>query len=97
MRDTERLRLRFGKYRTPRFRYGAIVECQVRGPMRIIGLSSGRIPWPIGYPPDTSGGRASLVVYKGLAKAVRLESSQAVQHWWGVGHARVCREVATSA
>ena len=30
-------------------------------------------------------GRArSLVVYKGLAKAVRPESAQAVAHWWGL-------------
>jgi hypothetical protein len=92
MRDAERFKLRFAKYRTPRFRYGAIVDCEVRGPMRIVGLSSGRIPWPIGYPPDTSGGRASLVVYNGL-KAVRLESSQAVQHWWGAGHRLTRRSI----
>jgi hypothetical protein len=25
------------------------------------------------------------VVYKGLARAVRRESEQAVAHWWGIG------------
>jgi len=89
MRTAERFKLRFAKYRTPKFRYGSIVACAVRGPLRIVGLTNGRIPWPIGYPPDKSGGRASLVVYKGLAKAVRVEASQAVQRWWGVGHATV--------
>jgi hypothetical protein len=38
------------------------------------------IPWPIG-----KRGRAKgLVVYAGLADAVRRESAQAVAHWWGV-------------
>jgi hypothetical protein len=81
MEDAERFRL-LGTYRTPRFRYGQRVRCRVRGEVVITGTTDTPIPWPVG-----KGGRGphSLVVYKGLAKAVRRESEQAICHWWGVG------------
>ena len=84
MLQAERFRLH-ASYRTPSFKYGAVVEDLVRGPVQIVGLSDGRIPWPIG----TKGRAKSLVLFKGLAKAVRKESHQAVRHWWGVGAHRV--------
>ena len=80
-----RHRLHFGAYKTPRFRLGQRVEDLRRGTVRIVGLSDGRIQWPIGYGP---GGR-SLVLYRGLARAVRRESAASVQHWFGVGPAAV--------
>jgi hypothetical protein len=49
--------------------------------VRIVGLSDGRIQWPIGYGP---GGR-SLVLYRDLARAVKRETAAAVMHWFGVG------------
>jgi hypothetical protein len=52
MHDAERFKLRFGRYRTPGSSYGAIVECAVHGPMKIVGLTNGRIPWPLGRPPE---------------------------------------------
>ena len=79
--DADRFRLRFGPYRTPRFRYGKIVSCEVRGEVRIVGLSDAPIPWPIAR--KENGARA-LVVFKDLAKTVRRESNLAVAHWWGV-------------
>jgi hypothetical protein len=79
MNDADRFGL-LGTYRTPRFRYGKTVVCEVRGEVTIVGLSAGPIPWPIG-----KRGRArSLVVYQGLAKAVRREAEHAVAHWWGI-------------
>jgi hypothetical protein len=78
--DADRFRLLFGPYRTPRFRYGDIVRCEVRGEVTICGISDGPIPWPIGK----RGGARSPVVYKGLAKAVRKESGIAVCHWWSI-------------
>ena len=67
MDDADRHRLHFGPYPTPRFRYGAVVWCEVRGEVTIAGLTDAPIPWPVG-----KRGRAkSLVVYKGLAKALR--------------------------
>jgi hypothetical protein len=69
-------------YKTPRFKYGNTVQCEVRGEVVVVGLSDAPIPWPIGKP---HGGRAkSLVVYKGLAAAVRRESSAAVCDHWGI-------------
>src|SRR5687768_18529976 len=80
-----RHKLHFGPYRTPLFRIGQRVEDERRGLVRIVGISDGRIPWPIGYGP---GGR-SLVLYRGLARAVRRECAAAVMHWWGVGQLAV--------
>ena len=79
MDDADRFRL-LGTYRTPRFRIGQRVRCLVRGEVIITGMTDTPIPWPIG---KVGRGR-SLVVYKGLAKAIRRESNQAVCHWWGL-------------
>jgi transposase-like protein len=80
MDDAERFRL-LGKYRTPQFRIGRIVFCEVRGEMVITGMTDAPILWPVGR---RGRERPSLVVYKDLAKAIRRESNQAVAHWWGV-------------
>jgi hypothetical protein len=73
--------LHFGPYTSPAFEFGDVVECEVRGPVRIIKLTDAPIPWPIGIAPE--GGR-SLVVYGDLARAVRREANKAVAHHWGV-------------
>jgi hypothetical protein len=80
MDDAERFRL-LGKYRTPRFRIGQRVFCEVRGEMVITGMTDAPILWPIG---KRGRGRHTLVVYKGLAKAVRRESEKAICHWWKI-------------
>jgi hypothetical protein len=84
MDDAERFRL-LGKYQTPRFRYGRKVLCEVRGELTITGLSDAPIPWPLG---KSGRGRHSLVVYKGLAKAIRRESNQAICCWGGSRRSR---------
>jgi hypothetical protein len=71
MEDTERFRL-LGKYKTPRFRYGRKVLCEVRGEVTICGLSDAPIPWPIG---KRGRSRNSLIVFKDLSKAIRRESN----------------------
>src|SRR5262245_5192158 len=53
---------------------------QVRDRVVLVVLSSAPVPWPVGQ----RGRAKSLVVYAGLAKAVRRESNRAVCHWWGV-------------
>ena len=70
-----------GIYRTPRFRLGSTVTCQVRGELRIVGVTDARIPWPRG---NGRRGARSLVVYGALAHAVRRESVYAICHWFGV-------------
>jgi hypothetical protein len=67
MEDSERFRL-LGKYRTPRFRIGRTVFCEVRGEMVITAMTDAPIPGPVG---KRHTGRTSLIVYKGLAKAIR--------------------------
>jgi hypothetical protein len=47
MLKAERFRLH-AHYATPGFKYGAVVQDFIRGPVRIVGLSDSRIPWPIG-------------------------------------------------
>jgi hypothetical protein len=80
MDEADRFRL-FGKYRTPRFRFGKKVMCEVRGEVTICGLSDAPIPWPL----CTRGrGRRSLVVFKDLHQAILRESNQAICHWWGL-------------
>jgi hypothetical protein len=81
MNPQTRVKLRFGAYRAPRFRHGDVVFCERAGEVTLCGLSKGRIPWP-----TCRRGRASAIVLCGdLVKAVRRESSVAVQYWWGVG------------
>ena len=78
-----------GPYRAPRFRYGQTVMCEARGQVRIVGLSSGRIAWPLGVLPGHQ--KAGFVVFGDLARAVQTESSKAVCYWWGVTRAVVTR------
>jgi hypothetical protein len=80
MNDADRFKLLFGPYQAPRCRVGQRVRCQVRGEVRIVGLSDAPIPWPV----CKAGKWLVPVVYRGLAKAVRRESEQAVARWWGV-------------
>jgi len=79
MDDPDRYRL-LGKYRTPRARVGAFVRCLIRGEVEVVGLTDLPIPWP----KCKTGRRHAIIVYVGLARAVRREAAQAVAHWWGV-------------
>jgi hypothetical protein len=79
MHDADRFRL-LGKYRTPCVRVGRFVRCLVRGEIEVAGFRDGPIPWPV----CKTARRHALIVYAGLARAIRRESAQAVAHWWGV-------------
>lgn len=75
--------LRFGPYLTPVVANGVVVECEVRGLVKIVGLSEAPIPWPIGE----RDGLCEPVVFKALARAVRQETPEAVAATWGVSTA----------
>ncbi len=91
MKDSDRFKLYFGPYATPRFRYGQRVWCHYRGWVKIVGSTDGKIQWPIGRPTRTKPGRDSMVIYHGLKRAIEKESNQGVAHWWGVNRATVRR------
>jgi hypothetical protein len=78
-----------GSYLTPRFRIGAKVQCEVRGELRIVGVTDVRIPWPLGV--GARGGAKSLVVRGDLVRAIRRESVYAVCHWFGVNDQTVTK------
>jgi hypothetical protein len=74
------LRLHFGPYKTPTYKYGKVVQDEIRGEVTIIGTLDSKIPWPVFQGPSSR----LHVIYKDLARAIRQESNQAVAHWWGV-------------
>lgn len=80
-----RFKLHFGPYQTPRFKIGAVVTDELRGDVKIVGVSDARIPWPVAF----HWRARSVVVYGALARAVRRESVQAVAHWWGISVEKV--------
>lgn len=87
MRQSTRVKLHFGPYRTPRYRLGQQVDCAIRGKVNVTGMSKGRIPWPQCRPRTV----LALVVCGDLEKAVRRESAAAVAYWWGVSCTTVRR------
>lgn len=87
MRQSDRHKLHFGPYNAPRLRLGQEIECSVRGNVTVIGVSAGRIRWPLCRPHTVT----ALLVCGDLEKAVRRESAAVVAHWWGVGWTTVRR------
>lgn len=76
----ERFKLRFGKYAKPAFKIGKRANDAILGEVTIIGVTVGKIPWPV----FQNKGRKSLVLYRGLLRALQRESAGAVCYWWGV-------------
>jgi hypothetical protein len=85
MPNRDRFKLHFGPYRTPRFKFGGVVKDEIRGEVKIIGVSDARIPWPLAH----YWAQRSIVVYGSLVRAVRRESVQAVAYWWGISVEKV--------
>jgi hypothetical protein len=90
MCDADRVRLLCGPYRPPRTRPGHRLFCALRGTVTVAAFSDGEIPWPLAKVRGTRG-RGAFIVCGDLVKALRRESSAAVQHWWGVSKWRVVR------
>jgi hypothetical protein len=80
MLDSDRFRL-LDTYTTPRRHIVQRVRCAVFGQVTVCGLSDAPLPWPV----CLRGKWRVPIVYKGLARAVRRESRQAISYWWGVG------------
>jgi hypothetical protein len=86
------VQLLHGPYTAPALRRGDRATCLFRdGEVIITSWSDGRISWPRCRLPGTHGGGSGLLVDAELARAVRLESSLALQYWWGVNAETVWR------
>lgn len=91
MDDAERFKLLHGPYKAPLFTYGEAMQCAFWGDVIACGLSSGRIPWPIGKR-DRKGARGRFLIVTGdLEKAIRTEAGIAISYWWGVSEFSVTR------
>jgi hypothetical protein len=78
---------RFGGYLSPVVVMGTFVPCDVRGIVRVVSMSAGPIAWPIGE----KDGQRSLIIFKGLARALQKESAERIAAWWGIDQAIVRR------
>jgi hypothetical protein len=78
-----------GRYRAKRFRIDAKVLGEVRGELRIVGITDARIPWPLGV--GARGGARSLVLFGDLVRAVQRESVYSICHWFGVNYQTVTK------
>ena len=84
MTDAGRFKLRFGPYRTLRFRHGGTLRCELRGELVVTGLTDAPIPWPLGRHPGRNERARSLILWGDLAEAVRRESALAACYHWRI-------------
>ena len=90
--DPNLIRLLHGPNQPPALKRGDVATCFLRdGDVIITSWSAARIPWPRCRRVGTSGGGSGLLLDEELARAVRCESSLAIQYWWGVHEGVVWR------
>jgi integrase len=89
MPKVDRHALHFGPYAAPKVRIGATVKDAIRGPIVVAGLSKAPIAWPHGARPP--GGKPGLIVYGDLLRALKIESTTAIRHHWGVADSTIWR------
>ncbi len=76
-----------GPYHPPACAVGDWLPDEIDGLLQVGGWTNARIPWPR----RKKTGRHSPILCGDLVRAVRAESSEAVQYWWGVGPVTVAK------
>jgi hypothetical protein len=91
MRAPSRVTLIAGPYTPPAVTRGDLATCLFRdGDVIITSWSDGRISWPRCQRPRQRGG-SGLLVTDELVRAIKTESSLALQYWFGVNGETVWR------
>ena len=83
-----------GPYAAPPCEIGSRLNCQLRGWVRVDGLTNAPIPWPWTHDTRLKGvraGKRSLILCGDLLSAVRAESVQSLAHHWGADRKVVYR------
>jgi hypothetical protein len=92
LRVDDRVRLLYGRYRTPKLRRGDRAFClDLDCTVVITGLSDVPISWPLCRPLDNRMGQPTLLLADDLARAVRNASALAIMYWWRVKDRLVTR------
>jgi hypothetical protein len=92
MTDADRFKLLHAPYKPQPLRRGDRATCLFRdGDVVITSWSDARLPWPRCRRADSTGGGSGLLVDEELLRALRTESSLAVQCWWAVNGETVWR------
>ena len=78
-------RLLGAPYTVPSAQVGDWLDDEIEGRLEV----GGRTAAPISWPRRKKTGRPSLILTAELARAVRIESVEAVCHWWGVRPTKV--------
>lgn len=74
-----------GPYRAPAVRAGDWLDDEIDGRLEVGGWTVAPLSWPR----RRKNGRPALILTAELARAVRIESVEAVCYWWGVGATKV--------
>lgn len=74
-----------GPYIPPRARVGDWLDDEIDGKLVVGGWTDAPLPWPR----RKKTGRHALIFTAELVRAVRVESVEAICHWWGVGPTKV--------
>lgn len=74
-----------GPYVAPGVAVGDWIDDEIEGRIEVGGWTAAPISWPR----RKKTGRASLILTAELARAVRIESVDAICHWWGVRPTKV--------
>lgn len=74
-----------GPYIQPRVRVGTWLDDEIDGRLVVGGWTDAPLPWPR----RKKTGRPSLILTGELARAVRIESVEAICYWWGIGPTKV--------